>query len=177
MKKLLFLCATTAVLASCGMTSGTSTGASSTSTATTVATTVSAATSAGQNTGNAIHLLYTQYKADGKYDYKNVNNAINAALLLANCADLPKNVKNSTYLKEFGQGLITSSAGLVTQQNVASVTDNLTTIASEYANTAAAKTSEAANGVATTTGDISGKLQTAATTASSVASLLSMFGK
>ncbi len=161
----------------CGMLKGGSTAGTTNSTATTAATTeaaaVSASVSAGQAAGNALNALYTQYKADGKYDYKNINNAVNATLLLANCADLPKNVKNTTYMSEFAQGLMASSAGLVTKSNVNTVTDNLTNLATEYAEKVA--TSETTTKAASTANSIADKLTSAANTASSISSLLSLF--
>ncbi len=181
MKKILFSLAAVALLASCSLLKGTSANNAAAPAASTTAdaAAVSTTLTAGQAAGNALHALYTQYKADGKYDYKNINNAINATLLLANCADLPKNVKNAAYLKEFSQGLIASSAGLVTQSNVNAVTNNLTTIATEYAQGVAEKTaaSETAQKAAATTNTVAEKLATAASTANSISSLLSLFGK
>ena len=44
-----------------------------------------AAMTAGQGAGNALLALYKQYKADGnKYDYKNLQNAMNTITLIAN---------------------------------------------------------------------------------------------
>lgn len=84
-----------------------------------------AAMSAGQGAGNALQALYKQYKADGKYDYKNMQNMLNTVTLVANCEGLKENYKDKTYLTEFGKGLIVSSMGLVTQNNVNTVTNSL----------------------------------------------------
>lgn len=182
MQKILLSLLAAAVLVSCSALRGTSAGSAAGTTTTAPA--LSAATTSGQAVGNALRALYTQYKTDGKYDYKNVNNAINATLLLANISDLPKNMKNASYLKDFSQGLMGTSAGLVNQNNVTTVTDNLTTIAKEYATNVVdkaaekttEKTAEVADKAASTTSTIADKLATAASTATSISSLLSLFG-
>ena len=93
---------------------------------TTTAQNGNAALSAGQGAGNALLNLYNQYKADGnKYDYKNMQNALNTVTLIANCEGLKDNYKNTAYLKEFGKGMVASSLGLVTQNNVETVTNSL----------------------------------------------------
>ncbi|MBQ7632274.1 MAG: hypothetical protein IJS82_05920 [Paludibacteraceae bacterium] len=79
----------------------------------------------GQGAGNALLSLYNQYKADGKYDYKNIQNLMNTMQLVANCEGLKTNYKDTDYLKQFGTGLIASSLGLVTQNNVQTVTTSL----------------------------------------------------
>ena len=63
-----------------------------------------AAMSAGQGAGSALQSIYTQYKADGKFDYKNMQNILNTVTLVANCEGLKDNIKNTTYLKDFGKG-------------------------------------------------------------------------
>ena len=81
---------------------------------------------AGQGAGNALLALYKQYKADGnKYDYKNLQNAMNTITLIANCEGLKENYKDASYRSEFGKGLVASSLGLVAQNNVETVTNSL----------------------------------------------------
>lgn len=127
--------------------------------------TVATPVDAGRAAGNSILALYNQYVADGKkFDYKNLSNISNTLILLANCADLKDNVKNTTYLKEYGQGLMQSAAGLITEENVEAVTGSLTEIATQYADKAAAVTSSAAE-----------KLTTAAQTAAAVNNMLNLF--
>lgn len=122
MKKCIFFAVAMMIMSACGFQRNSAAGTSSSSTTDTQVT----ATSAGQNVGNALLGLYTQYKADGnKYDYQNMNNILNTVTLVGNCAGLKNNYKDKTYLSEFGQGMIASSLGLVTQDNVERVTDSL----------------------------------------------------
>ena len=88
--------------------------------------TANTAISAGQGAGTALLNLYSQYKADGnKYDYKNMQNILNTVSLIANCEGLKSNYKDKTYLKDFGKGMIASSLGLVSRDNVQTVTNSL----------------------------------------------------
>ena len=130
MKKIFLVAAVAMMVAGCGfMKNSTSSNAQTTTqttTTTNASTDTNAAMTAGQGAGNALMNLYKQYKADGnKYDYKNMQNALNAVTLVANCEGLKDNFKNTTYLKEFGKGLVASSLGLVTQDNVQTVTNSL----------------------------------------------------
>lgn len=140
-------------------------------TTTTTSTASNAATTAGQGAGNALQALYTQYKADGKYDYKNMQNVLNTVSLVANCEGLKDNYKNKTYLTEFGKGLIASSLGLVTKDNVNTVTNSLVDMVktNETVQNATTKAQETANTAAS-------YANTAAQYASSIGSLLSLFG-
>ena len=145
--------------------------ATTTTTTSTTSTASNAATTAGQGAGNALQALYTQYKADGKYDYKNMQNVLNTVSLVANCEGLKDNYKNKTYLTEFGKGLIASSLGLVTKDNVNTVTNSLVDMVktNETVQNATTKAQETANTAA-------GYANTAAQYASSIGSLLSLFG-
>jgi len=88
--------------------------------------TANTAISAGQGAGSALQAIYAQYKADGnKYDYKNMQNILNTVTLLANCEGLKDNYKNKDYLTDFGKGMIASSLGLVSRDNVQTVTNSL----------------------------------------------------
>ena len=170
MKKIFLMAAVAMMVAGCGMMQGNSSNTTSTSMAAT--TTSSSAMSAGQGAGNALLNLYNQYKADGnKYDYKNMQNAPNAVSLLANCEGLKDNYKDKTYLSDFGKGLISSSLGLVTQNNVESVTNSLVTMVkeSETVQNASEKAQSTANTAA-------GYASTAAQYAGAISSLLSAFG-
>lgn len=131
-----------------------------------------AALSAGQGAGNALQALYAQYKADGKYNYKNTQNILNTVSLVANCEGLKENYKDKTYLKEFGKGMIASSLGLVTQDNVTAVTNSLVDMvkSNETVQNATTKVQEGASSAAS-------YANTAAQYASSISSLLSLFGK
>ena len=158
------------------------TGAAQTTTTTTqttpgglTATAAQTPTEIGVNAGKAIQALYTQYKADGKFDYTNFNNISNTMLLLAATHDLPANTKNGDYMKQFGQGMMLSAVDLINKDNVTAVTNNLTEIATQYAAEAGEKVAEKATQAQNTMQNASEKLASAAQTASAVASLLSMF--
>jgi hypothetical protein len=122
--------------------------------------------SAGQGAGNALLALYNQYKADGnKYDYKNMQNVLNTVTLIAQCEGLKDNYKDKTYLKEFGKGMIASSLGLVTQNNVETVTNSLVDMVKnnetvQSATTQAQSTASQAASYANTAAQYAGALST-----------------
>lgn len=79
----------------------------------------SAAQALGQTCGAAVLGLYQSYKATGTLNLTTGNNLTNA-LALATCyTQLSQNKDNSSYRKSFTNGLILSSAGLITNQNAA----------------------------------------------------------
>lgn len=174
MKKIILL-ATAFMMASCGFmqNSTSNTTAQQTTAGTQTVQTGNAASSAGQGAGNALQALYTQYKADGnKFNYKNTQNILNTVTLVANCEGLKDNYKDKTYLKEFGKGMIASSLGLVTQNNVETVTNSLVEMvkSNETVQNATTKVQEGASSAAS-------YASTAASYASSLSSILSLFGK
>ena len=119
---------------------------------------------AGQNAGVALLAMYNQFKADGnKYDYKNLNNILNTLQLVSACEGLKDNKGDKTYLKSFGKGMMVAAAGLVTEKNVNNVTNTLTDMVVK---------NPTVTSTATTAAE---KLNTAAQTASSISSILSMF--
>jgi hypothetical protein len=171
MKKVFLMAAVAMMVASCGMMQGNSSNTTSAQPAAST-TTATSALSAGQGAGNALLNLYNQYKADGnKYDYKNMQNALNTVTLLANCEGLKDNYKDKTYLSDFGKGLISSSLGLVTKSNVENVTNSLVTMVKESETVKNA--SEKAQNTATTA---AGYANTAAQYAGAISTLLSAFG-
>lgn len=174
MKKAFLVVAAAVLMSACGFLKNSTTGASSnqTTTQTAATTTPANAQSAGQGAGNALLALYNQYKADGnKYDYKNMQNILNTVTLVANCEGLKTNFKDKTYLKDFGKGMIASSLGLVTQNNVESVTNSLVTMVKE-SETVQNATTTAQN----TANTAAGYANTAAQYAGALSSLLSAFG-
>ncbi|MBO5553689.1 MAG: hypothetical protein J5937_05785 [Paludibacteraceae bacterium] len=161
------------MMTGCGMLKNNASSNTTTTTtpAATTGTTVNAQ-NAGQGAGNALLALYNQYKADGnKFDYKNMQNALNTVTLIANCEGLKSNYKDKTYLKDFGKGLIASSLGLVTQNNVETVTNSLVEMV---------KSSETVQNTATaaknTANTAAGYANTAAQYAGALSTLLSAFG-
>ena len=173
MKKIMIFVAAAMMMTGCGMLKNNASSNTTTTTtpAATTGTTVNAQ-NAGQGAGNALLALYNQYKADGnKFDYKNMQNALNTVTLIANCEGLKSNYKNKTYLKDFGKGLIASSLGLVTQNNVETVTNSLVDMV---------KSSETVQNTATaaknTANTAAGYANTAAQYAGALSTLLSAFG-
>ena len=181
MRKIFLMAAVAMMVACCGFmknsTSSNTTAQPAAQPTTTTAQNGNAAISAGQGAGNALLNLYNQYKADGnKYDYKNMQNALNTVTLIANCEGLKDNYKNTAYLKEFGKGMVASSLGLVTQTNVETVTNSLvemvknsesvqnaknqTTQAVQSASNTAANYAESAAGYANTAAQYAGALST-----------------
>ena len=170
MKKIMIFVAAAMLMSSCGFmknsTSSNNTTATPAATTTTTAQSSNAAVSAGQGAGNALLALYNQYKADGnKYDYKNMQNVLNTVTLIAQCEGLKDNYKDKTYLKEFGKGMIASSLGLVTQNNVETVTNSLVDMVKnnetvKSATTQAQSTASQAASYANTAAQYAGALST-----------------
>ena len=167
MKKVIFAVAAAMLMTGCGMMKRTTVSVdqpANNTTATTAAPVT--ATSAGQGAGTALLNLYNQYKADGnKYDYKNMQNILNTVSLIANCEGLKSNYKDKTYLKDFGKGMIASSLGLVTQDNVESVTGGLVDMIKsnekvQETKTAAQNTASTAASYASTAAQYAGALST-----------------
>ena len=189
MKKSIIIVAAAIMISGCGFlknstsSNTTATPANTNTTATTTATTATAenaAQTAGQGAGNAILALYNQYKADGnKYDYKNLQNALNTITLISNCEGLKDNYKNKTYLTDFGKGMVASSLGLVTEDNAETVTNSLVEMvkSSETVQNAKEKTVETANAAAGYADTAASYANTAAQYAGALSSLLSAFGK
>lgn len=98
-----FIAVATLALSSCGMLGG--------------ANGSSAAQTAGQTCGAAILGLYQSYKASGTVDLTNANNLANALALAACYTQIKQNKDNVEYCNAFGNGLILSSAGLITSAN------------------------------------------------------------
>lgn len=92
---------------------------------TTAEASVSEAQTQGNSAGKALNELYTQYKTDGKFDAKNLNNILNTVSLINNCSGLKDNIKNTSFLKDFGIGLVKGSNNLVTDKNSDIVTEQL----------------------------------------------------
>ncbi|MGX8712293.1 MAG: hypothetical protein ACSW8I_01240 [bacterium] len=101
----------------------------------------SAAQATGQTCGSALLGLYQAYQSTGKIDLTNANNLTNA-LTLATCyTQIKQNKNNASYKKSFGDGLVLSSAGLITSQNSNAFINTLVN-----ANGLATMASTAANG-------------------------------
>ena len=94
-----------------------------------------------------------------------MKNILNTVTLVANCEGLKENYKDKTYLSEFGKGLIASSLGLVTKDNVTTVTNSLVDMvksseAVQSATTTAQNTANTAASYANTAAQYAGALST-----------------
>ena len=172
MKKTIVIAVLAMSMVSCGMMQNSGQSSTQQQAATTQQTATTDALSAGKGAGDALLKLYNQYKADGnKYDYKNMQNVLNTVTLVANCEGLKANYKDKSYLKEFGKGMIASSLGLVTQNNVETVTNSLVDMV-KSSETVQAATTQAQN----TANTAAGYANTAAQYAGALSTLLSAFG-
>ncbi len=79
----------------------------------------------GQTCGKAILSLYSSYKSTGTINLTNPTNLTNAITLAACYTQIKANKGNSAYRKAFSNGLIMSSSGLITNQNVNNVINTL----------------------------------------------------
>ena len=83
------------------------------------------AQASGPACGTAVLGLYNSYHNNGKIDLTNTNDLTNA-LALATCyTQLKENKDNSAYRSSFTNGLVASSAGLLTSANAATFVDKL----------------------------------------------------
>ena len=164
MKKVLYSSlAALLILSNCSALKITSSNANSVASA---ASAVASATSNdGMAAGRALNALYKQYKADGKYDYTNLNNALNTIQLLQSCQNLKYNAKNSSYWKNFAAGLVLGSNNLVTDQLSGVVTNSLNNLVS---NVDTQKLQSAGQ-------NATDAINTAKQTASSISNILSLF--
>lgn len=89
---------------------------------------VSEATEAGESCGKAIKALYTQYKEDGKLDFSNASNLINAAALANSVSKIKGQDKDTDFYKEFAAGVVSGSMQMVSDSNVNDVISALSDI-------------------------------------------------
>ena len=83
------------------------------------------AVASGQACGTAVQGLYGSYKNTGTVDLTAGNNLTNALALATAYTQLKQNKDNKAYRSAFTNGLIASSAGLITSANAASFVDKL----------------------------------------------------
>ena len=96
--------------------------------ATTATEAASTATVDGKAAGVALRALFTQYKADGKFDMGNLNNLLNLTSHANNIQGLKGQTNKGAFYKDFASGLVMGSNNLVTEQNTTSVMDGLTNL-------------------------------------------------
>lgn len=83
------------------------------------------AQASGQTCGTAVQGLYGAYRNTGTVDLTNATNFNNALALATAYTNLKQNKDNAAYRKAFTNGLILSSAGLITQANATQFVDGL----------------------------------------------------
>lgn len=91
---------------------------------------VASGSTSGQAAGAALKGLYSQYKADGKLDFRNVNNIINMASLANGIQGLKNNDDKSAFYTNFASGLILGSNNLVNTSNSSNILSGLSKLAS-----------------------------------------------
>ena len=106
------MCFAALAMTSCGSLSGT--GSSN-----------SVAQMSGQTCGVAIQQLYSAYRATGKIDLTNATTLSNALIVTTAYTNLKANKDNQEYRKSFTNGLIASSAGLITSANATAFVDQM----------------------------------------------------
>lgn len=144
----------------------------------------SSGTTNGVACGAALNSLYTQYKADGKIDTKNISNIVNLATLANGVESLKGQSDKSTFFKDFATGLIAGSRNLVTSKTAGSVTSTLSSLAnldlSALGDAAAAVAGNASGSSATASASSASasasSVSAAATASSAISELTSALG-
>lgn len=127
---------------------------------------------AGQQSGVALKALYTQYKADGKLDFSNLNNLLNIVNLSAQVQKVTKAEKGTVDYSEFGQGLIAGSVNLVNEVNQAQVVEVLT---QQLGNIDTSKITEVAGQAQTTVNNVTESINSVKEASSSVMEIINLF--
>lgn len=127
---------------------------------------------AGQQSGVALKALYTQYKADGKLDFSNLNNLLNIVNLSAQVQKVTKAEKGTVDYSEFGKGLIAGSVNLVNELNQEKVVNVLT---QQLANVDTSKLTEAAGKAQTTVNTVTDTIGSVKEASSSVMEIINLF--
>lgn len=127
---------------------------------------------AGQQSGVALKALYTQYKADGKLDFSNLNNLLNIVNLSAQVQKVTKAEKGTVDYSEFGKGLIAGSVNLVNELNQEKVVNVLT---QQLANVDTSKLTEAAGKAQTTVNTVTETIGSVKEASSSVMEIINLF--
>ena len=123
---------------------------------------------AGSSAGKALRNLYTQYKADGKFEMTNLSNITNLLLLSNSWQEMKSAQKGTDFYQDFTKGIIAGSNNLVTNTNSNSVLDAITSTVNAIDNSNLGKQgNNSAAGNTTNAGEI----------VSTASTLLSLFGK
>ena len=127
---------------------------------------------AGQQSGVALKALYTQYKADGKLDFSNLNNLLNIVNLSAQVQKVTKAEKGTVDYSEFGKGLVAGSVNLVNEVNQAQVVEVLT---QQLGNIDTSKITEVAGQAQTTVNNVTESINSVKEASSSVMEIINLF--
>lgn len=127
---------------------------------------------AGQQSGVALKALYTQYKADGKLDFSNLNNLLNIVNLSTQVQKVTKAEKGTVDYSEFGKGLVAGSVNLVNEVNQAQVVEVLT---QQLGNIDTSKITEVAGQAQTTVNNVTETVGNVTETASSIMEIINLF--
>ena len=127
---------------------------------------------AGQQSGVALKALYTQYKADGKLDFSNLNNLLNIVNLSAQVQKVTKAEKGTVDYSEFGKGLVAGSVNLVNDINKDQVVNVLT---QQLAKVDTSKITEVAGQAQTTVNNVTESINSVKEASSSVMEIINLF--
>jgi hypothetical protein len=127
---------------------------------------------AGQQSGVALKALYTQYKADGKLDFSNLNNLLNMVNLSAQVQKITKAEKGTVDYSEFGKGLVAGSVNLVNDLNKDQVVNVLT---QQLAKVDTSKITEVAGQAQTTVNNVTESINSVKEASSSVMEIINLF--
>lgn len=127
---------------------------------------------AGQQSGVALKALYTQYKADGKLDFSNLNNLLNIVNLSAQVQKITKAEKGTVDYSEFGKGLVAGSVNLVNDLNKDQVVNVLT---QQLAKVDTSKLTEVAGQAQTTVNNVTESINSVKEASSSVMEIINLF--
>ena len=127
---------------------------------------------AGQQSGVALKALYTQYKADGKLDFSNLNNLLNIVNLSAQVQKITKAEKGTVDYSEFGKGLVAGSVNLVNDLNKDQVVNVLT---QQLAKVDTSKLTEVAGQAQTTVSTVTESINSVKEASSSVMEIINLF--
>ncbi len=127
---------------------------------------------AGQQSGVALKALYTQYKADGKLDFSNLNNLLNIVNLSAQVQKITKAEKGTVDYSEFGKGLVAGSVNLVNDLNKDQVVNVLT---QQLSKVDTSKITEVAGQAQTTVNNVTESINSVKEASSSVMEIINLF--
>jgi hypothetical protein len=127
---------------------------------------------AGQQSGVALKALYTQYKADGKLDFSNLNNLLNIVNLSAQVQKITKAEQGTVDYSEFGKGLVAGSVNLVNELNQEKVVNVLT---EQLGNIDTSKITEVAGQAQTTVNNVTESINSVKEASSSVMEIINLF--